>query len=39
MQTNRPMPAFSVNLLDFYNSTMKTEEGIVVVSGECQFVV
>lgn len=33
------MPAFSVNLLDFYNSTMKTEEGIVVVSGECQFVV
>lgn len=34
VQTNRPMPPFSVNLLDFYNSTMKTEEGLVVVSGE-----
>ncbi len=34
MQTNRAMPPFSVNLLDFYNSTMKTEEGLVVVSGE-----
>lgn len=33
MQTNRPMPSFSVNLLDYYNSTMRTEEGLVIVSG------
>ena len=34
VQTNRAMPPFSIKLLDFYNSTMKTEEGFATVSSE-----